>query len=178
VLPPGLPPWAVAGYPICKIWPSKPPRGHVYCEASLLHHPIVSPTASKDWTGSPPLWFASGQEQLVDPVKVIAQTAFEQGVSVSFQEYEAMPHIFMWYFPDSPQAQKCWADWADTCKILVQGGSIPSVGTFVHARGMQISHLDLKTLAPFTIDAARSLMRKASNRFETFTGPKATITKL
>ena len=27
----------------CDIWPSTPPRAHIYCDAALLHHPLVSP---------------------------------------------------------------------------------------------------------------------------------------
>ena len=37
-----------AGFPTCKIWPSNPPRGNIYCDALILCHPIASPTVSKD----------------------------------------------------------------------------------------------------------------------------------
>ncbi|MCJ1379807.1 hypothetical protein MMC17_002910 [Xylographa soralifera] len=98
------------GFPTCRLWPSKPPRGNIYCNVSMLHHPIVSPAASWDWTGSPPMWFASGEEQIIDGAKVVAQTAFQQNVNVVFQEYEAMPYTFMWQYPDSSQSKKCWND--------------------------------------------------------------------
>lgn len=160
------------GFPACENWPSNPPRGNVYCDLPMLCHPICSPMASKDWTGSPPLWFASGQEQLVDAVKVIAQTAFGQGVTVVFQEYEAMPHIFMWRFPEAPQVRRCWTDWAEMCKALVSGAPVASQGLLIKAKGLQAMELDLSNLSPLSVEDARSLMEKGIQKLTVFKGHK------
>ena len=122
------------GFPTCKIWPSKPARESIYCDAPTLWHPLASPTASKDWTGSPPMWFASGQEMIIDAVRVIAQTAFNQGTTVVFQEYEAMPHIFLWRCPGSPQSEKCWSDWATFGKAIGEGKTVASRAVLVNQR--------------------------------------------
>ena len=82
------------GYPICHIWPSNPPRGHPYCEISMMDHPLVAPAIARDWEGAPPMWFAGGQEKFADSAKLTAKTAAEQGVCVRYEEYEEMPHDF------------------------------------------------------------------------------------
>ncbi|PYI08191.1 hypothetical protein BO78DRAFT_395808 [Aspergillus sclerotiicarbonarius CBS 121057] len=55
-------PFLQPGFPTCSIWPTQPPRADLYCEAGMLAHPLVSPAASEDWSGSCPIWMASGQE--------------------------------------------------------------------------------------------------------------------
>lgn len=172
VFPSDLPTTVLPGFPSCRIWPSRPPRGNIYCESEMLYHPLASPAASRDWTGAPPLWFASGQEQIVDGAKLIAKCAFNQGVEVAFQEYEGMPHTFMWRFHQSPQAQKCWHDWAAICKSLVKDHTIPSRAIFVQVEGLKEVDLDLPSLTQLTVDEARQMMRDASTRFEPFTGQK------
>ena len=170
--PPGLPPTVLPGFPTCKLWPSNPPRGNIYCDAPMLHHPLCSPAASKDWTGSPPMWFASGQEQIVDGVKLIAQTAFSQGVTTVLQEYGAMPHIFMWRFAESPQARKCWTDWANACKALAEGRIIHSSAVFVEPNGLAPRELDPAHLTSLSTDTALDLMKMASRKFKVFDGPR------
>lgn len=54
-------------FPTCDLWPTKPPRGNIYCEASMLNHPLVSPVVAHDWVGSSPIWIAAGGgERLLD----------------------------------------------------------------------------------------------------------------
>lgn len=88
--------WAflAPGYPTCKIWPSVPPRGHVYCEISMMLHPLVAPALAGSWEGAPPMWFAGGQERFADSAKLAAERAARQGVQVWYEEYEEMPHDF------------------------------------------------------------------------------------
>lgn len=160
------------GFPTCKNWPSKPPRGNLYCDAPTLCHPLASPTASKDWTGSPPLWFASGQEMIVDAVKVIAQTAYSQGTTVVFHEYKAMPHIFLWRCPGSPQSEKCWSDWAEFCKAIDEGKPVASRAVLVEPKGLHEHDLDVSKLTPLTVDDAYGMMREATKSIRSFTGQK------
>lgn len=165
-------PYIQPEFPPCENWPSKPPRGNLYCEAPTLCHPLASPVASKDWTGSPPMFFASGQEMIVDAVKVIAQTAFNQGTTVVFQEYEAMPHIFMWTCAGSPQSEKCWKDWADFCKAIHRGKTVASRAVLVEPEGLHERELELSKLTPLTVEDARRMMKEAVKGVKSFTGPK------
>jgi acetyl esterase/lipase len=169
---PDIIPYVQPEFPACKVWPSKPPRGNLYCDAPTLCHPLASPTASKDWTGSPPMFFASGQEMILDAVKVIAQTTFNQGTSVIFEEYEAMPHIFLWSCAGSPQSEKCWNDWANFCKAIQQGKVVASRAVLVEPKGLREVELDVGKLTPLTVSDACGMIREAANNTRGFTGQK------
>jgi acetyl esterase/lipase len=175
---PDIIPYIQPKFPVCKIWPSKPPRGNLYCEAPTMCHPLASPLASRDWTGSPPMFFASGQEMIIDAVKVIAQTAFKQGTTVVFQEYEAMPHIFLWSCGGSPQSEKCWNDWAGFCKAIQQGKIVASRAVFVKPKRLHEVALDVSRLTPLTPDDACGIMKTAAKNIEAFTGQKKEFSKM
>jgi acetyl esterase/lipase len=89
------------------IWPTAPPRGDIFCNLSLLCHPLVSPMASNDWSGSPPMFFMAGEGLLADEDKIVAVRAAEQGVTVVWEQYEAMPHVFHEIFPDLKASARC-----------------------------------------------------------------------
>ena len=155
-------PYLEKSFPTCQIWPTNPARANIYCEAEMLAHPLVSPTASLDWSGSCPLWFGSGQEQVVDASRLVAQMAHKQGVSVTLQEYEAMPHIFFWTFPRAPQTRKILADWAAAIVSFGKGSKPPSKAEFVRAKGLKFEAMDLEHLVLFPVEEAREFMwRKA-----------------
>ena len=40
------------------------------------------------------MWFAVSEEQLIDSSKAVARRAARNGVSVSWTQFEAMPHCF------------------------------------------------------------------------------------
>ncbi|PYI33456.1 alpha/beta-hydrolase [Aspergillus indologenus CBS 114.80] len=150
-------PYLESDHPPCDAWPAHPPRAHVYCEAGMLAHPLVSPVAA-DWTGSCPLWLASGQEQLVDATRVLARTAHAQGVSVVLQEYEAMPHIFFQVHRDAPQTRKLMADWVKTILAFARKKKIPSVAATIRARDLVAEPMDFETLVPWTQAEVRGMM--------------------
>jgi hypothetical protein len=53
-------------------------------------HPITAPVTVKLWAGSPPLWFVSGQDQIMDGAKIVAKIASSRGAPVFFHEHELM----------------------------------------------------------------------------------------
>jgi hypothetical protein len=103
------------------IWPSKPPRSHIYAPTTnLITHPLVSPVSSKEWpSDSPPLFFAYGQECMLDEGSFMAKQAFRAGASVQFHQYNALPHIFA-FFAQIPQAAHLFAQWAKFCRDCVE----------------------------------------------------------
>ncbi|KAJ8065003.1 hypothetical protein OCU04_007306 [Sclerotinia nivalis] len=151
-------PYLEKRFPTCSIWPTKPARANLYCEAGMLAHPLASPVASLDWSGSCPLWFASGQEQIVDGARLVAQTAFSQGVPVALQEYEGMPHTFFWMFGKAPQTRKILADWAEAIVALGEGKELASKAEFIYAKGLKSEELDLENLVPFDVEEAREIL--------------------
>ena len=99
-------------FPSDDIWPTQSPRGDLYCETSMLCHPLVSPLAAKDWTGAPPMWMAYGEEMLVDEGRQIAALASRQGVQVMWEEWEAMSHCFGMILLGSAMSKRFFRDWA------------------------------------------------------------------
>ena len=164
------PPYLEPGFPSSDIWPSSPPRATLYCENDLLCNPIASSTAALDWSGAPPMWFAYGQEQILDAGRVIAQTAFHQGVSIAFQEYEAMPHAFPLWHRNSPQTRKFWIDWATACRKLAGGKGLTSKACLVEAKDLQERALDVVNMTSLTVHKARDMMNMAAKNMENFTG--------
>ena len=160
------------GFPVCPLWPATPPRGHVYCESSMLCHPLVSPVAARDWTGAPPMWFVSGQDRSTDSTKFVVQMAARQGVCVFFEEYEAMPHSWPMLFTMSPQSKKCFDKWAQVCNEFVSGNrdKMRSRTVFVETEDMKERETNPKELISLEIDDVLRLMKHKSKKFKTFTG--------
>ncbi|KAL4864240.1 hypothetical protein BDV12DRAFT_176448 [Aspergillus spectabilis] len=151
-------PYLDPSFPTCSLWPTRPPRGDLYCEAGMLAHPLVSPAASDDWSGSCPIWMASGQEQQVDGARLIAQVAHGQNVSVTLQEYENMLHTFFFFFRDAPQTKKILADWGKAILLFSQGAKPTSSASLIRAKGMLAQPKDMERLVPFTVAELRELM--------------------
>jgi len=109
-------------FPTCPHWPSRPPRANIYTATNLLTHPLVSPITSKSWpsTNPPRLFFAYGQERLLDSGKFTAKQASNTGVSVHFHQYNALPHIFPLLFPHLPQSKHMLTQWANFCRLCVE----------------------------------------------------------
>lgn len=139
-----------------------------------MGHPLVSPVTSRDWRDSPPMWIVTGQEQFGDGQKMVAQNAHEQGVNVVFKEYEAMPHCWIFIYSGSFQAIKCWKEWAQVCKDLVEGQELVSEAVFVKARGLAKKPIDWAKLSPLSMNDVLDLLKKAPERYtEKWVGPKS-----
>lgn len=156
-------------YPTCPIWPSHPPRGDVYCETEMLSHPLVSPLAARTWAGAPPLWFALGEERMVDAAKLVAQNAAQQGVRVQWLEFEAMPHNWPMLFPTFWQSERCMQEWASVCLSFRQGDKIPDRAERVRTDG-QSENQDLRQLIGLSMTEVESVMRLKQASLRPWTG--------
>lgn len=111
-----LQPACMPGHPVDSIWPTNPPREHLYCAGMTLDHELVSPAAVRDWTGAPPMFFLCGSEERgIDGNRVVASQAAKSGVTVTWNEYEGMPHDFILIMAKLPQAKHAMALWARAC---------------------------------------------------------------
>ena len=136
-LPPPLTADAIAHFPSDDVWPTKPPRGDLYCDTSMLCHPLVSPVAAKDWKGACPVWMGVGEEMLVDECKVVARRLAEQGIPVRWDMWEAMPHCFAMVFEKFglPASVKCFDNWAEFCKQVTGAREeVETKGTWYEAK--------------------------------------------
>ncbi|KAJ5650187.1 benzoate 4-monooxygenase cytochrome P450 [Penicillium longicatenatum] len=156
-------PYLEKSFPTCSVWPTRPPRANLYCDAGMLAHPLASPAAASadDWAGMCPIWMGSGQEQTVDASRLVAREIHRAGGSVTLQEYEGMPHTFFWVFRSAPQTKKILKDWAQAIVDFGQGGKRPlSSAQFIKAKGLVAEPLQIDSLVPFTVKEAREMMYK------------------
>ena len=145
-LPPPISREKASTYPHCEAWPTKPPRGDLYTDVSMLCHPLVSPLSAKDWTGSCPLWFCYGEEMLADEVQVVASKAAKQGVTVISEQWEAMPHCFAFVLLGSSMSKKAYQDWASFCQDAVKGEKLRTKGQWFEAKTGKEKEVDVETL--------------------------------
>jgi acetyl esterase/lipase len=156
---------AVSEFPADDIWPTNPPRGDLFCDLSLLDHPLVSPVAAPDWSQSPPLWMCAGREMLYDEVVSVASRAAQQGVKVQFEMYEAMPHCFQLLMPWRANSERCFADWGEFARRCVEDPqSLKTVGRVVKAKGGPDDSLDVASLSNIDLAEAKRLIKEAKIR--------------
>ena len=158
----------------CNIWPTEPFRGNLYCDTSILCHPLVSPVAAEDWRGSCPIWLGYGQEMLLDDGRYVAAQAAKQGVSVVWEEWEAMPHAFAFILEGLPQSKKFFKDWAAFCsRVVEQGGEgVQTQGTWFAAKGGREEEVDVQALGVMSIEEVRLMMKNARELKEKEEGTK------
>jgi acetyl esterase/lipase len=78
------------------VWPRSPPRTDMYCNASMVAHPLVSPLAcpKEMWHGAPPVFMGIGEEGLADEGLLTVRKIHQGGTPVVVEQYEGMPHCF------------------------------------------------------------------------------------
>ena len=175
---PGPGPWLHQKFPACPLWPSTPPRGELYCDLSTICNPLVSPTAAKDWTGAPPMFICCGEERAADSNIIIAIRAKSQGVSVLFTQFEAMPHLFMLFLANFPQAESCYRAWAEFCKRSIERPqSQRSEETVIEVETLDERHIDLNSFS-LSYDSALTRMKAAKDTGRVWRGPKRSTSVL
>lgn len=164
-LPPPITPNAIARYPKDSVWPTSPPRGDIYCETSMLCHPLTSPVAARDWEGACPVWMGVGEEMLVDECKVLAAKMAKQGVQVQFDMWEAMPHCFAMVLEwcGLATSKKFYERWAEFSKRVTGNGDsyVTTKGTWYEVRTGKEEAINVEGLAPLSDEEVLKKMRQA-----------------
>ncbi|KAL8768876.1 MAG: hypothetical protein Q9203_004809 [Teloschistes exilis] len=166
-------------FPACELWPSDPPRGNLYCNVSMLDHPLVSPVVTPSWIGCPPLWIAlGGGERLLDGTRLVAQGAANDGVVVRWKEYECMPHIWPFVFPTWRQSRHCWEAWAKACKLLGSGWLVTSRATHIKKDSLEEQDIDGCALTSLSMAEARACMENHQKNARPYTGKNSQMSVL
>ncbi|KAL2797395.1 hypothetical protein BJX66DRAFT_335012 [Aspergillus keveii] len=159
-------PYLQKSFPTCSIWPTHPPRTDLYAEPGMLCHPLASPAASEDWSGSCPIWMAGGQEQTIDAALLVTQRASAQGVSVTHWEFEGLVHTFFFVWRGAPQSKRLLGEWGRSMLEFVgastsgEKGRKGSRSVFVKAKGLVEVERDITRLVPFGIEELRGWMKE------------------
>ncbi|KAE8453756.1 hypothetical protein EG329_009267 [Mollisiaceae sp. DMI_Dod_QoI] len=147
-------------YPSCSVWPTDPPRKHLYVEDALLCHPFVSPLAAKSWKGSCPLYIETGEELLTDEDKYVAMKAASQGVPVVFEQYETMPHCFAMVISDLAASRKFFTNWAAfITQVVEHPEEIKTKGMKIAPKTLKETEVDVLTLSTFKEEEVMTRMR-------------------
>ncbi|KAH8692634.1 putative lipase/esterase [Talaromyces proteolyticus] len=112
------------------VWPRTPPRSDMYCNASMVSHPLVSPLACPKelWQGSPPVFVTVGEEGLTDEGLLTARKIHQANVPVIVDEFEGMPHCFGLIMLGTTAGKLCFQSWARFCRDAVAGAVDPARG--------------------------------------------------
>ncbi|KAH7139340.1 acetyl-hydrolase [Dendryphion nanum] len=154
--------------PSCPAWPSPPPRADLYCETAALCHPLVSPIAARDWTGSPPVFFSVGQEMLRDEGAVLAQRLHAQNVPVLWREFEAAPHVFAYMLEHFPGTAIHFKDFEEFCRGVVEGEEgrkgVKSSAQFISGKTVERRAVRFEELTELGDDEVSRLMGEGKKR--------------
>jgi acetyl esterase/lipase len=154
-------------FPRCLIWPASPPRKNFFAEDDMLSHPLVSPLAAKDWSGSPPMWICTGEELLTDEDRHVASKAARQGVAVQFEEWEGMPHCFCMILMGTKPSRKCLKSWAEFARMAVKAPqALITTGVKIKARTWAEQKLDVETVSKYTDEEIAVRMKYGELRID------------
>ncbi|KAJ4350521.1 uncharacterized protein N0V89_009142 [Didymosphaeria variabile] len=160
-------------YPPDAAWPASPPRADLYCEGEALMHPLVSPVAASDWSGSPPTFFGLGEEMLRDEDAVLAKRLHKQGVIVRWREFEAMPHCFAMMLDALPASTTYFEEFAKFCSEVVEG-KVTSDGEKLLAKTLKREAVDLEKVTELTDEEIARHMQEGKERIIKKHGAAAT----
>ena len=156
----GAPPWLRPGCPADDIWPSNPPRAHVYCHDTAITHPFLNAaaTAPEHLQGFPPVWMSCGEEALSDGVMVFAKHLIQVDSKVSLKVWEGMPHVFALVIRQLPQSRECLAEWALACTNLTKSKSRQNKTIFVEMGELNKKDMDQSKLTTLDLREVRLRM--------------------
>ena len=160
----------VERYPACALWPTDPVREELYCDVSMLMHPLVSPLAAKSsaWRGSCPISLQYGQEVLSDEGKVMCRRLVQEGVHVQWDEFEGVPHVWHLMFFGRESSKKAIRIWADFIARVTSGEAIETKGTFYGAKTLKEKKVDINALTELSDSQVEEKMRATVKRKEAY----------
>ena len=151
------------------IWPTSPPCAELYCSASLLKHPLVSPICATPsmWQNSPPIFICVGEEGLTDGCTITARRMHQGGANVVFAGYEGMPHCFAMIFPTTPSGRDCFTRWTNFITNAV-ANTVPRSDTGTWTKALtnppQSNEVPLDKLTDISDDKLKELVDAALAR--------------
>lgn len=110
-----------------KAWKADGKQRQFYCDDTMVTHPLVSPMAFDGWKELKSVLIQAGaEERLRDEARYLAQHMSEEGVTVQYDEYRSMPHVFQMISPTSKFAKISMQAMAEYIKAVIHGQSISS----------------------------------------------------
>ncbi|KAI0113235.1 alpha/beta hydrolase fold-domain-containing protein [Daldinia grandis] len=148
--------------PADSIWPTSPPRKHVYVDDDYILHPLASLQMNNGtWEGAPPIYISCGWESLEDEIKYFVSKLTKDGVTVVFEEYQAMPHVFEELLPKLPESQRNREGYANFVKAVCKDPkNVKSSYTAIEAKTLEELEINAEKLTPHSDEEVKELARQ------------------
>ncbi len=105
---------------------------------------------------------------LYDEDAFFAQFAASQGVPVTWECYEAMPHCFAMLLDALPASKMCYENRARFCRECVERPDElrrkGSKGAFIEAGTLKLKSVDVSSLSGFTFEQVRERMKATRDK--------------
>ncbi|KAI2468330.1 alpha/beta hydrolase fold-domain-containing protein [Annulohypoxylon bovei var. microspora] len=143
------------------LWPTEPPRRHIYVDDAYLLHPLCTLQMMKSWEGAPPIYVCCGWETIADEDRYLVSKLRRDGVTVVFEEYEAMPHVFTTLLPQLAESRRSIEGLAKFINAVCEDpGKVPSSYKTIKAKTLEEVEIDVSKLSPYSDEQAWDLARK------------------
>ncbi|KAI1402708.1 alpha/beta hydrolase fold-domain-containing protein [Hypoxylon fuscum] len=144
--------------PADDLWPANPPRKHVYIDDAYMLHPLASLQLNKSWEDAPPVYLCCGWECLQDEDRYLVSQLTRDGVTVVFEEYQAMPHVFAALMPGIAESRRCIDGLTNFIKAACEDPkTIQPSYKMIKAKTLEEVDIDVDSLTPFTEEQARDM---------------------
>lgn len=118
------------------------------------------------------MYLCTGWELLSLEGRWFARQLVRDGVSVVFEEYEAMPHTFALMLPKSVSAANCYEHWVGFVKqVMEEPEKVGSVARRVSAKTQEVTETEFEEICEVGEEQMRERIRE-------FAGGKAVDAKL
>lgn len=151
--------------PPCPAWPTTPFRQRLYIDDDLAAHPLATLPMYDSWAGCPPVYICAGWEILSLEARWFARQLANDGVTVLFEEYEAMPHAFALMLSSTRNAAMCYDVWSGFIKQAVEDPKgIEGKARRISARTLDVEEVEFEKLCDVGVENMRERIRAfASN---------------
>ncbi|XDG05772.1 hypothetical protein ABKA04_005387 [Annulohypoxylon sp. FPYF3050] len=143
------------------LWPTDPPRRHIYIDDEYILHPLGTLQMNRSWEGAPPIYVSCGWETIADEDRYLVSKLVRDNVTVVFEEYEAMPHVFVAVLPYLAEAKRNVEGIAkfvrDVCETP---GEVKSSFKTIKAKSLEDIEIDPETLSPYTDEQVWDMARR------------------
>ena len=118
------------------------------------------------------MYVCVGWEMLADEICFFTATRLYNGgkgvQSVTFEQYEAMPHCFAMVLSHVPGAKRCFDGWASFIRRAVEHPESLTKSTFTHikAKTLEESPIEPETLIPYTEEQIKAVVSERLAKVE------------
>lgn len=148
----------------CALWPSSPPREHPIGYKEMLAHPLMAASLAGSWKGTCPVYTDIGHtERSIDGARLFVKNVRRSGGTVVLDEFEAMAHDFISFFPGWWQSRKVVERCAEMCvrfTAMANGGAKVQSERMLWTLDGKTHKLSIDDMEVLDLEEARNLIEE------------------